>query len=154
MKKIIIKIFLFISVFGLFAIDWNFYVYTATVTVTERIPGVCGENNTKVIERDVTVWIWSSKRTVRRITYECEIKPWFTSVMIMIWKMIKYFTFLAGLWWMLFIVINGIMYSMWWIDQGLKDESKKRIIQTLVWLIVLLLSWIILNIIAPWIWVL
>jgi hypothetical protein len=49
-------------------------------------------------------------------------------------------------------VINGVMYSMGWMDPWMKDEAKKRISKTLVWLILLFCSWILLNIIAPWIY--
>jgi hypothetical protein len=44
------------------------------------------------------------------------------------------------------------MYSMWGMDQSMKEESKKRIVKTIVWLIVLLMSWTILHIVAPWIY--
>jgi hypothetical protein len=66
--------------------------------------------------------------------------------------MIKYFTFIAGIGGVLFLVVNGIMYSMGWMDAWMKDEAKKRIWKTLSGLIVLLLSWVILNLVAPWIY--
>ena len=84
--------------------------------------------------------------------YECTVKKWFKSVIIMMWKVIKYFTYIASLWGVLFIIVNGIMYSMWWAEPSLKDEAKKRIVWTLVWLVLLFLSWVILNMIAPWIY--
>ncbi len=82
----------------------------------------------------------------------CTIKSWTSAIMNLMWWIIKYATFLVWLLAVLFIVINWIMYSMGWMDQSLKDESKKRIIKTLVWIIVLLMSWVILNFIAPWIY--
>jgi len=85
--------------------------------------------------------------------YSCRVGKWFTPVMLMVGQMIKYFTYIVALSAVLFIVINGILYSMSWMDQWLKDGAKKRIIQTLIWLIILLLSWVILNAVAPWIYV-
>lgn len=110
-----------------------------TVTVTEKIPGADCKPDDK----------WSSYTW----TYECSVDPGFWTVTNMMWSIIRYFTFIASLVWVLFIVYNGIMYSMWGIEQTLKDNAKKRIIQTLIWLAVLLLSWVILNLVAPWIYV-
>jgi hypothetical protein len=45
---------------------------------------------------------------------------------------IKYFTYLASLAAVLFIVINGILYSMAGINDGLKTGAKERIIKTLL----------------------
>lgn len=84
-------------------------------------------------------------------TYCCVAK-WFTPVMKMMWAIIKWFTYIAWLAIVLFIVINGIMYSMSGIDQGMKDKAKERIWKTLMWLVILLLSWVILNAIAPWVY--
>ena len=112
------------------------------VTVTEKIP-----------------WAWCWKHKHRDIDkkagtkyYECTVQKGFWQITLMLGNMIKYFTFLAGLWGVLFIVINGILYSMGGIDSGWKDEAKKRITKTLLWLAVLLLSWVILNAVAPWIY--
>jgi len=38
------------------------------------------------------------------------------------------------------------------MDPGMKDEAKKRITATIIGLIILFMSGIILNIIAPWIY--
>lgn len=110
------------------------------VIVTEKIPGAWCEDGEDT-NNDGTP-----------DTYECTVEKWFWSVISMLWAIIKYFTFLAGLWGVLYLVINGIMYSMWGIDQSMKDEAKKRIVGTIVWLILLFLSGVILNIIAPWIY--
>lgn len=108
---------------------------SVTVSVTEKIPGAgCG-----------------SKKADG--TYECNVKTWFGAVMAMIGQLIKYFTYIASLGGVLFIVINGILYSMSGIEPGMKDEAKKRIVKTLMGLVVLLLSWLILNAIAPWVYV-
>lgn len=84
--------------------------------------------------------------------YICKIEPWFSQIQSMMWTIIKIFTALATLAWVLFIVINWIMLSMWWMDSWMKEAVKWRIIKTLWWLILLLLSWVILNMIAPWIY--
>ena len=85
--------------------------------------------------------------------YFCYVPKWITWFEIIMGWLIKYTTFIASLAWVLFIVVNWILYSMWWADDSLKSESKKRIMKTLSWLIVLLLSWVILHIIAPWVYV-
>ncbi len=81
--------------------------------------------------------------------YYCNVPKWINWFNIIMAWLIKYITFIASIAWVLFIVINWILYSMWWADDSLKTESKKRIIQTLIWIILLLMSWIILRIIAP-----
>lgn len=102
------------------------------VKVTEKIPGA------------------DCSGTSPNIT--CTVKPGFWSVMMMMWGIIKYFTFLSALGWVLFIVVNWILLSMswmWWDDKG---AIKKRITMTIGWLILLLLSGLILHSIAPWIY--
>lgn len=140
MKKILITLFV-ILISGISFI-WTLNIVNAdsgiTVTVTEKIPGAGCKP-----EKPEPWYNW---------TYECTIEPWFGTVTKMMGSMVKYATFLAGLIWVLFIVYNGIMYSMGWIEQSLKDNAKKRIVQTLIWLVVLLLSWVILNLVAPWIY--
>lgn len=155
MKTILVKILVAFSIISLYWINyiWNTYAvepapstWTTTgsgisVTVTEKIPGAnCTE--LKEDSKDPTKITW----------YECRVEKGFGSVTKMLWKIIKYFTYIAALAWVLYIVINGILYSMWWADDSFKTESKKRIITTLVWLIILMLSWVILNAIAPWIY--
>ena len=82
----------------------------------------------------------------------CTIDDWTGAIKNILWWIIKYATFLVWLIAVLFVVVNWIMYSMWGIDQSMKEESKKRITKTLIWIIILLLSWTILNLIAPWIY--
>ena len=84
--------------------------------------------------------------------YYCNVPKWISWFEIVVAGLIKYITFIASLAWVLFIVVNWIMYSMWWADDSLKTESKKRIVQTLIWLILLLMSWVILKIVAPWVY--
>lgn len=106
---------------------------TVSVEVTEKIP-------------------WAGCTWPEGGPYTCEIGSGFSSVTIIIWNIIKYFTYITALAAVLFIVINGIFYSMSGIDAGMKDSAKKRIIQTLLGLVILLLAGTILNAIAPWIY--
>jgi len=138
------KILILISIILIFWLNFTWITYAEDcaevdgwikVTVTEKIPWAC-------------CWVWTNTWT-----YDCTIEPGFWTVTKMMWSLIKYFTFIASLGGVLFIVFNGIMYSMGWIEQTLKDNAKKRIVQTLIWLTVLLLSWVILNLVAPWIYV-
>lgn len=85
--------------------------------------------------------------------YTCTVEAWFSPVMQMMQKMVKYFTYIATLAWVLMIVISGIQISMGWMSSDAKENAKQRIIKTIGGLIVLLLSWVILHIIAPWVFV-
>ena len=79
--------------------------------------------------------------------------PWGTSWFeTMLWWIVKYITYLWGLFGVLMIVVGWIMYAMSWADENLKSTAKTRIKKTLLWLIVLLLGWVILNLIAPWVY--
>ena len=69
-----------------------------------------------------------------------------------IWEIIKYFTYITALASVLFIVVNGILYTMSGINDGLKSAAKDRIMKTLIGLALLMLSGVILNAIAPWIY--
>lgn len=95
---------------------------------------------------------WASCRQDGDNIYKCEITPWFNSVLETLWWIIKWFTAIAAITWVLFIVINGILLSMWWMDTWAKEEVKKRISKAIIWLILLLTSWYILHIIAPWVY--
>lgn len=82
----------------------------------------------------------------------CVVKSGFWPVQTIIWAIVKYFTFIAVLASILFVVISGIQYSMSWLDQWMKDKAKERILKLLSWIVLLLLSWTILNILFPWIY--
>ncbi len=84
--------------------------------------------------------------------YTCNVPSWFSAVTWIFAEMIKYLTFIALLGSVLFIVINGIMYSMAWMDDGLKASAKERIKKTLIGLMLLLMSGWILNTLAPWVY--
>ena len=128
MKYLYITFALFIT-FLIFS--WN--VDAISIEVTEKVPGAnCSA-------------IWEG-------LYSCDPGRWFESVTQVLGAMVKYFTYIAALSAVLFIIINGILYSMSGIDAGLKDGAKKRIIKTLIGLVILLLSGVILNAIAPWIY--
>lgn len=150
MKKLIlliITVFFSISIYSSTSFaneDWD---WTTSVVTTQKIPWANCEplSNTGWENRD-------NNGNLQPVTWKCEVGQWADTVISMLWDIIKYFTYLAWLVWVLFIVYNGILYSMWWADQSLKEESKKRIIWTIIWLIVLFLSGPILQIIAPWIY--
>ncbi len=126
------------KIYIIFALFITFFVFSGTVDaisieVTESVPGAnCVAAGDGI--------------------YNCNPGNWFDSVTNVLGAMVKYFTYITGLAAVLFIVINGILYSMSWLDAGLKDGAKKRIIKTLIGLVILLLAWVILNAIAPWIY--
>lgn len=133
-----ILIWLIVSIFSFTYLNIAYADWITTI-VPEKVPwAICSVNEPNDD--------WSPKN------YKCTVEKWFWSVITMLWNIIKYFTYIASLWAILFIVFNWIMYSMSWIEQSMKDDAKKRIIWTIVWLILLLLSWVILNTIAPWIY--
>ncbi len=137
---------IFITIFSIF---WTFLVvnwasWDIEVVVTEKIPWAnCSE------EMSSPVWANWPQQSKPTWNYKCIITPWFWTIQMMIWWIIKWVTALAALTWVLFIVINWIMLSMHgWEATKIKD----RITKTIIWLILLLLSWVILSIIAPWVY--
>lgn len=129
MKKIFFLVILILCI-------WlSFQVEAIEVQVIEPIPGAnCGGA--------------SNEDGV----YTCDVQPGFGSIVAMAGEIIKYFTYITALACVLFIVVNGILYSMAGINDGLKTSAKERIIKTLIWLVILMLSGVILNAIAPWIY--
>ena len=138
-RNILTSTIIFVCIFGSILLSSNIAQAewaTVQIEVTEKIPWAwCVDDD------DGKEWI-----------YDCNIGSWFSSVTIIIGNIIKYFTYITALAAVLFIVINWILYSMSGIDAGMKDSAKKRIIQTLLGLVVLLLAGTILNAIAPWIY--
>lgn len=125
------KIFLFLLFsLTLLSVSSSFAV---SIEVTEWVPGA------GCVQSGEDLW-------------ECNIQNGFSGVTGVIGEIIKYFTYITALASVLFIVINGIMYSMAGINDGLKSAAKDRIINTLIGLALLMLSGVILNIIAPWIY--
>jgi len=157
MKKILTKLLLSWFIIWLiwinfipntYAKEWNSNSWSITTIVTEKIPWAwCKKINNKW-KIDPSYKPWDNETQM----YKCSVQKWFGTVIIMLWNIIKYFTFIASLWAVLFIILNGIMYTMWWAEPSMKDDAKKRITWTLIWLVLLLLSWVILNAIAPWIY--
>lgn len=135
------KILLFISmvIFLIFNYNYTFAQEPTTIeiTVTEKVPWA----NCTQTEEQKKDWKWT-----------CWVKPWIASIQWMMWNFIKIFTAIWALAWVLFIVINWIMLSMWWMDSSIKDKAKKNITWAIIWLILLLLSWVILKMIAPWVY--
>lgn len=148
MKKIIITISLIISL--LFQIEYSFADETKNnsdsvkVRVTEEIPWV--------LCTPVKYESWEKKWQIVPNLYDCQVEKWVSQIVKMLWNIIKYFTNIAALAWVLFIVYGGIIYSMAWANDSWKEEWKKIIMWAIFWLVLLLLSWPILQMIAPWIY--
>jgi hypothetical protein len=126
-----------------------------TIKVTEKIPWANCNTGTPVTSEWDGASSGSSTGRVSDYTYtiyECSIPKWTSAITSMLWKILEYFTFIVTLVWVLFIVYNWILYSMWGLEESMKSEAKKRIIWTLIWLALLFLAWPILKIIAPWIY--
>lgn len=140
MKKILIA---FLLTSSLFFISWDIFAAYTTIEVTEAIPGAnCVKTGWWAM-----AW-WNGSMNI----YTCKVESGFSGVLWVVGAMIKYFTYIASLAAVLFIVINGLLYSMAWINDGLKTGAKERIMKTLMGLIILLLSGVILNAIAPWVY--
>lgn len=104
----------------------------------------------KVITNSEMPWVYCVPEEGKKNRYTCYVPKDSTALIWTFWWIIKYFAFLTGIFWVLFIVINWIMYSMGWLDQELKETAKKRIIQTIFWLVILFSSGYILQTLAPW----
>jgi len=140
MKKIIL--YILISVFaiaGTWITNQTYANDEKIIYVTEKVPWAwCGDRIAK----------WKDNEGM----YRCKITPGFSSIMNIMWKMLKYFTFIAWLLSVLMLVIGWIMYSMWWADEWMKTKSKEFITKSLMWLILLLLSGSFLYAVAPWVY--
>lgn len=86
------------------------------------------------------------------VAYYCMVPKWVSGIEIIMGNMIRFFTYIASLAAVLFLVIGGIMYSMAWLDQWAKDNAKKMIVMVLSWLVLLLLSGVVLRALAPWVY--
>lgn len=136
--------FLFITPLSFWA-DTDSSTWYIEVEVTEEIPWMdCSWTMSWTTEK--------CSAGTENCTIKCKVPKWFNGILEIMGILIKYFTFFAGLWWVLYIVINGILLSMSGLEWSAKWEIKKRITQGLIWIILLLLSWVILNIVAPWIY--
>lgn len=140
MKKIILSIIItFISLF------WFSYISHAEGSESNSI-------EVKISADFSPILPWTCFPANSEGEYICAVPKWVSWFEVIMGWIIKYIVFIASLAWVLFIVINWILYSMWWADDSLKTDAKKRIMQTLWWIILLLLSWVILHIIAPWVY--
>jgi len=138
--KNLIKILILITLFFWTITSYNISHWSkVSVKITEYVPWLCS-NLSEGTECSV------------QKPCKCEVEKKWWSLKWMLSETVKYITFIASLWAVLFIVINWIMYSMSWMDSWMKDAAKKRISKTLIWLILLLMSWVLLNMIAPWIY--
>ncbi len=148
MKKLFIKITLFLCLVwaGLLPLFQELYAADEknTILVLEKIPWAKCEEVEKENQK--------SFNGIKTITYKCEVERGFGSIMKVMQSIIKYFTFIAGLFAVLSIVVGGIMYSMSWIGEWMKTAAKGFIVMVLQWLVLLLLSGLILNLIAPYIY--
>ncbi len=138
MKKIVSLIITCFVFFSFSGIDSTFAEWkdVIKVKVSEKVPGA-----------NCTCPGWETEKKCE--VYTCEVEKGFNGFMSFMQKALQYITFLTGLIGVLYIVINGIMYSMGGIDPSMKDTAKKRILWTLIGLVILLLSAPILNLIAP-----
>lgn len=148
MFKIFLKITLF--VFLLWSYSWVSAEETGwrtiDITVTEKIPGItCNQAVRQVSDRarDAIPIEWR---------YVCAVPIGFKWALAIMGALIRWFTGLAMLCAVLYIVFNGIHLSMWGLDGNAKWEVKKRIMMTLWGIILLLLSWPFLKILAPWVY--
>mgnify|MGYP005996280627 CR=1 FL=1 len=143
--KIILTLTLIIpGIYTSYAEDKNQTFTWVTIQTTVDLPWMwCKVNKTKSKNTSEDGWV---------TVYDCNIKPWFAEIMTLMSWMIKYFTYIAMISAVLFIVINGIMYTMSGVDSWMKDEAKKRITKTLIWIVILLLSGFLLNLFFPWIY--
>jgi hypothetical protein len=135
MKTIIIKILIILSILTAFWTVQNTYAEEKnTVEVTEKIP-------------------WAHCIKNKNWRYDCRVERWFWAIMDIMWQMLKFFTYLAWLFAVLSLVGWWIAYSMWWANENMKNSAKDYIEKSLIWLVLLLLSWTILYMVAPWIYV-
>lgn len=113
--------------------DTDAYVY-----VTEKIPGANCE-------------LKSSSTDVDKRLYKCTVQSGFATVTGVLGSLIKYATYLTGLVGVLMIVLSGIQYSL----SGGGEDAKKakgRIIQLVSGLVLLFLTGLVLNTVAPWVY--
>jgi hypothetical protein len=114
--KIITKILILLSIFLWFWIIQNSYAasWENIVEVTEKIP-------------------WANCEKQDNWLYKCTTWRWFWAIMSIMWKMLKYFTYLVWLFAVLSLVVWWVMYSMWWANEGMKTKAKDYIQTSLIW---------------------
>ncbi len=145
MKKIILAILILFSFTNITFAEGDEESSYVIVRVTEKVPWVSCP-----LQEDA--WKERADWTIVPMIYECSVPRWVYWVTVMLWNIIKYATFITGLLWVMFLVYSWVMYSMWWANDGFKTAAKERIWKTVWWLILLLLSWYILQFVAPWVY--
>lgn len=137
MKRVLLIIWILFTLL----LSVNYSYAATTVRVSENIPWLgCSQVKWS--------WQWEWESILR----DCPVDKWANSIIKMLWKIVNYFTFIAWLFWVMFIVYNWILYSMSGLDEQLKSDAKKRITITLLGLVLLFLSWPFLELVAPWVY--
>ena len=152
MKKIIlITLITILAIFSFGIANAGDNSNTVKIRVTEYIPWAnCEKVSWTWQDKD-----WSSKDQFWNeipTLYDCKVPKPANLIYWMLWAILKYFTYIAALAWVCFIVFNWIMYSMWWVDEQAKTKAKERIVMTIIWLILLFLAWPLLQLVAPWVY--
>jgi hypothetical protein len=140
MKKIIILLSIIWITF--FSVNNTFAWGSSWKTINVSVP----------IDMSSFLSICTKKGEGEEKKYICEVPKWTGWFQVVMAWIVKYAIFISSLAWVLFIVINWILYSMAWMSDSLKTESKDRIVKTLIWIVLLLMSWTILHILAPWVY--
>lgn len=138
MKKLLKYLIFLISILG--SINFTFATSWTVVYTTESLPWlVCN-----CISKDCT-------NVVTR-KYECQVLDGFSGFLITISKILKYSVFIISLLSVLIIIVSWIQLSLSWISSKAKDWAKQRIFRVISGLMVLFFFWLILHLIAPWIY--
>ena len=154
MKKLLLILFIwFLTFWSIFTVkaDWE----TIEVIVSTDIPWAgclpCGwEKWDDCSQASTSNSTDQEKKTW--LLYKCTVKRWMKWFAEMIWKIVQNATFIVLLFWVLFLVVNWVLYAMWWLNPEFRTRSKDLIIKTILWIILLLLSWYILVWLAPWVY--
>lgn len=146
MKKIIFYfvflLLLFFPNFFVNAEDWASEEKTVTLITNEKLPWVRCEE----IETANKDW----KNVIKQ--YKCYLKTSSSSIISIFWSVIKWFSYIAWLIGVVFLVYGWILYSLSGISWDLNTKAKEKITQVLIWIVFLLLTWTILVLIAPWVY--
>jgi len=152
MKKILLLWLIFFCCFGVTNAEWE-DTPKSSCESTDWWDSHCIVVKTSTPVPGIDCTPASSWLQWKNLVYECKVPKSTKWVMRMVWDIIKYFTFITTVVWVMIITIAWIMYSLWWIDNSMKESAKKWIKQIIFGLIILFLAWRILQLIAPWIFV-
>ncbi|EKE27528.1 MAG: hypothetical protein ACD_3C00196G0021 [uncultured bacterium (gcode 4)] len=144
MKKFLILAIVFLASIWAF---WSYSFAAGTGTAASSVTKITVTENIPWMDCKLKTWAgWGDTVTTRK--YVCEIGWNFWAVMLMLKGMIKYVTFLSILVAVLMLVLSGLKMSLEW-----KKDDKKMFKRVLVALLVLFSMGLILNSIAPWIYI-